>query len=438
MSAESVEFGRLKTKGAPDTFDSRDRRRAVIASTIGTVIEWYDFGLYAIAAGLVFPQIYFPKSDPLVGVLSAFVVFAVGYIARPLGALIFGHYGDRIGRKSALVATVLLMGAGTFLVAFVPTYQQIGVWGAVILSVLRLVQGIGIGGEWSGSILVAMEWAKNEKRGLFASWPQIGVPMGTVLANLAVVGASLTTGASFVTWGWRVPFAISFVLVIVGLWIRLGLEETPVFQEMVEKRRVARRPIPEALRLCWQPILATVFLRLSELASFIVFAFMVFTIGVRMLHLSRDFILIAVMIGLCAECCVVPISGALSDRFGRKRVFMTGVALSGLMGFVYFAGFSTGEPAIIALVIVLSFIPHGMQYGPEGALIAETFPAPLRYSGSSIGYQLASIIGGGLAPFVTTGLLARDPQGYLVAVYLAACAAISLIAARFLKEVVAR
>jgi len=430
----SVELGHLGTAVAPDVIDSRDSRRAVLASTIGTVIEWYDFGLYAIAAGLVFPQLFFPKSDPVVAILSSFIVFAVGYIARPLGALIFGHYGDRVGRKGALVATVLLMGGGTFLVALVPTYQQIGVWGAVILCVLRLLQGVGIGGEWSGSVLVAMEWAKTHKRGLFASWPQIGVPMGTVLANLAVVGASLTTGEGFLAWGWRVPFAISFLLVIVGLWIRLGLEETPIFQRLVEEQRVARRPVPEAVRVCWQPILATVFLRMSELASFIVFAFMVFTIGVHMLHLDRNFILLVVMIGLSVECCIVPFSGGLSDRLGRKPVFMTGVVLSGMVGFLYFAGFSTGSPAIIALVIVLSFVPHGIQYGPEAALIAESFPASLRYSGSSIGYQLASVIGGGIAPFITTGLLVRDPRGYLVAAYLAACAIISLIAAALLKQ----
>lgn len=423
------------TEGAtPVQADDRTRRRAVIASTVGTVIEWYDFGLYGIAGGLVFPTIFFPKSDPTVGILASFIVFAVGYIARPLGGIVFGHYGDRLGRKGALVATVLLMGVGTFLVAFVPTYDQIGIWGAAALCVLRFVQGVGVGGEWSGSILVAMEWAKSEKRGLFASWPQIGVPMGTVLANLAIVTASVLTGSSFMTWGWRVPFAISIVLVGVGMWIRIGVEETPTFQRVVQTNQVQRMPVLEALRVSWRPILSTMFLRMSELASFIIFAVFVFTIAVQMMHLDRNLVLAAVMVGLSLECIVVPFAGSLSDRFGRKRVFMTGVTLSGLMGFIYFAGFGTGSPWIIALVIVLSFIPHGLQYGPEGALIAESFPAHVRYSGSSVGYQLASVLGAATAPFIATALLRSDPSGFSVAWYLLACAAVSLVAASTLRK----
>lgn len=409
------------------------RRRAVVASTVGTVIEWYDFGLYGIAGGLVFPTVFFPKSDPVVGILSSFIVFAVGYIARPLGGLFFGHYGDRLGRKGALVATVLLMGIGTFLVALVPTYDQVGIWGAVALCVLRFMQGIGVGGEWGGSVLVAMEWAKDDRRGLFASWPQIGVPMGTVLANVAIFSASALTGDAFMTWGWRIPFAISILLVGVGLWIRLGVDETPTFKEVVRTGRVERRPIAEAIRTSWRPILSVMFLRSSELASFVIYAVFVFTIAVQIMHLDRNLVLFAVMVGLTLECAVVPLAGGLSDRFGRKAVFATGVVLSGLAAFAYFAGFSTGSPTMIALVIVLSFIPHGIQYGAEGALITESFPARLRYSGSSIGYQLASILGGATAPFIATNLLARDPSGFGVAWYLLGCAAVSLVAVAFLK-----
>lgn len=413
--------------------NSRARRRAVFASTVGAVIEWYDFGLYGVAAGLIFPTLFFPQSDPMVGILSSFIVFAVGYIARPLGGLIFGHYGDRIGRKGALVATVLLMGVGTFLVALVPTYNQIGIWGAVILCILRFIQGIGVGGEWSGSILVAMEWAGSGRRGLLASWPQIGVPLGMVLANLAFVLVSVATGDAFITWGWRIPFATSILLVGVGLWIRMSVEETPSFQRVVQARAVERRPLIEAVRLAWRPIIATVFLRMSELASFIIFAVLVFTVGVQMMRMDRNFVLTAVMIGLSLECMVVPFAGALSDRFGRKPVFITGAALAGLWGFVYFTGIGTGEPLIMALVIMLSFIPHGLQYGTEGALIGESFPARIRYSGSSLGYQLASVVGAASAPFIATWLFHRDPSGFGVAWYLLACAVISIIAASFLR-----
>jgi MFS family permease len=414
--------------------DVRASRRAVIASTVGTVIEWYDFGLYGIAAGLIFPTLFFPNSDPMVGVLNSFLVFGVGYVARPIGALVFGHYGDRLGRKGALLATVLMMGFGTFLVTFVPSYAHVGIWGAVCLCVLRFLQGLGVGGEWGGSVLVAMEWARPGRRGLFASWPQIGVPAGTLLANIVLALTSLATGSAFMDWGWRIPFALSAVMLVVGVYIRLGVSETPVFRRVVAERRVEKLPVLEALRKTWPQIILTSLLRMSELSTFIVFTVFVFTIGVQMLHYSRNFILVALLVGLAAECVVVPISGALSDRFGRKFMFILGVALSGLSGFLYFAGFASGSPVIIFLVIVLTLIPHGLQYGPEAALISENFTPRLRYSGSSIGYQLASILGGGPTPFIATSLLIRDPSGYLVAGYLLLCAVISIGAAAFMRE----
>lgn len=426
---------------APDI--EKLRRRALVASTVGTIIEWYDFGLYGLAASLVFPTLFFPRFDPVAGVLSAFAVFAVGYIARPLGGLLFGHFGDRIGRKGALVATVLLMGMGTGFVALVPTYGTVGIWGAVMLCVLRLLQGVGVGGEWSGSVLVAMEWAKGEKQGVAASWPQIGVPAGNVFANLAITGASFLAGVvagpgpvsneAFMTWGWRIPFALGFVLVAIGLWIRLGLEETPVFQHVVDTGAVVRQPILDAIKQTWPQIIAVVLLRASELVSFIIYSTFVYTFGVQVMHLSRNFLLVAVLIGLSVECVAVPIAGALADRFGRKTIFVIGVVLTGVMGFAYFAGFATGSAVIITAVIILAFIPHGLQYGAEGALVAEAFPDNLRYSGSSIGYQIASVFGAGLAPFIATLLLTADPHGYLVALYIAVASAVSLVGAWLIK-----
>lgn len=414
--------------------DRRNRRRAVFASTVGAVIEWYDFGLYSIAAGLVFPALFFPGSDPIVGIISSYLVFAVGYIARPVGALVFGHFGDRLGRKGALVATVLLMGVGTFVVALVPTYAQIGIWGAVILSVLRFLQGMGVGGEWSGAILVSMEWSRPGRRGLFASWPQVGVPMGTLLANLLFGGASLTTGSAFMTWGWRIPFAFSAILVVLGLYMRLGLVETPVFRKIAEAGQVHRLPVIEAVKRHYKEIILISLLRMSELSSFIIFTVFVFTIGVQVMHFDRNFILGALLVALAIECVCVPLSGGLTDRFGRKVMFMIGVAGAGLYSFVYFAGFATGSPTIVFIVIALSLIPHGLQYGAEAALITESFGASVRYSGSAIGYQLASILGGGPTPIIATALFVSDRSGYLIAGYLLVCSVISITATAFMKD----
>lgn len=433
MSSSSTGYGD-SLDSADSVKDKRDRKRAVIASTIGAIIEWYDFGLYSIAAGLVFPSLFFPQSDALAGTINSFIVFAVGYIARPVGALIFGHFGDRLGRKGALVATILLMGFGTFLVALVPTYEHIGIWGAVILSVLRFLQGLGVGGEWSGAILLSMEWSKPKRRGLFASWPQIGVPMGALFSNLLFGGASLATGSAFMTWGWRIPFAFSAILVVLGLYMRLGLTETPVFREFADAGQVQKLPVIKAIRQHYKEIILITLLRMSELSSFIIFTVFVFTIGVQVLHFDRNFILAALLVGLAIECFCVPISGALADRFGRKLMFMVGVAGAGLFSFVYFAGFATASPSLVFLVIALSLIPHGLQYGAEAALITESFSANVRYSGSAVGYQLASILGGGPTPIIATLLFVRDRSGYLIAGYLVLCSIISIIAAAFMKD----
>src|SRR5437764_2055459 len=269
-------------------------RRAVIASTIGTAIEWYDFFLYSTVTGLVFAKLFFPHSDPWVGTLEAFAIYAVGFVARPVGAAIFGHYGDRIGRKSTLIATLLLMGLATFAVALVPTYQSIGIWGAVILTVLRFIQGIGVGGEWGGSVLMSMEWARSDhSRGFIASWPQFGVPCGLFLANLAVLAFSQMSGDQFLAWGWRIPFVLSLLLVFVGLYIRLGIFETPVFAKLLAERRVERTPILEVIKRHPKEIILSAFARMAEQAPFYIFTAFIFAYGVKSLPLTRDFTLTA-------------------------------------------------------------------------------------------------------------------------------------------------
>ena len=413
----------------------RQLRRAVIASTVGTTIEWYDFFLYSIVTGLVFARLFFPKSDPLVGTLEAFAVYAVGFVARPVGAAIFGHYGDRIGRKSTLIATLLLMGLATFAVAFVPTYERIGIWGAVLLTVLRFIQGIGVGGEWGGSVLMSMEWTKTDAhRGFVASWPQFGVPAGLFLANLAVLGFSALSADQFLNWGWRVPFFLSIVLVAIGLYIRLRILETPTFVRVVAENRVERMPALEVIKRQPMEIILSALARLAEQAPFYIFTAFVFTYGTTVLHASRNFLLISVLAASLLSFFTIPLAGHLSDRIGRRRMYLIGVAVMGVFGFIYYAMLDKATPAWIFAAIVLSLIPHDLMYGPQAALIAESFTGRLRYSGASIGYQLASVIAGGPAPLIATALFARYRSGYAVAGYILVCAIISFIAAAKLKD----
>src|SRR6266567_1707459 len=410
-------------------------RRAVIASTIGTAIEWYDFFLYSTVTGLVFARLYFPHADPLVGTLEAFGIYAVGFVARPIGAAIFGHYGDRLGRKSALIATLLLMGVATFLVALVPTYARIGIWGAIILTTLRFIQGIGVGGEWGGSVLLAMEWTQsNRHRGFIASWPQFGVPAGLFLSNLAVLALSALSGEQFLTWGWRIPFLFSIVLIAVGLYIRLGILETPVFRRLVAERRIERTPVLEVIRRQPRQIILTALCRMGEQAPFYLFTAFVFAYGTGVLHLHRDFLLTAVLAAAMISFISIPLFGHLSDRFGRKRVYMLGAALTGVYGFAYFTLLDTRIPWLIVLAIVLSLIPHDMMYGPQAALIAESFTGRLRYSGASLGYQLSSLIAGGPAPVVASWLLNRYRSAVAIAWFIFACSIITLLATAMLKD----
>jgi MFS family permease len=383
----------------------------------------------------VFAQLFFPKSDPLVGTLQAFAIYAVGFVARPVGAAIFGHYGDRIGRKSTLIATLLLMGVATFLVAVVPTYEQIGIWGAVLLTVLRFIQGVGVGGEWGGSVLMSMEWTKtNAHRGFVASWPQFGVPAGLFLANLAVLACSEISGGKFLVWGWRIPFLLSILLVVIGLYIRLSVLETPVFSRLLSENKIERTPMIEVIKRQPTEILLSALARMGEQAPFYIYTAFVFTYGTKVVGLSRELLLTAVLTASVLSFFTIPFSGYLSDRIGRKRMYMIGAAVTGVFGFIYFALLNTALPGWAFLAVILSLIPHSMMYGPQAALIAESFTGRLRYSGASLGYQLASVIAGGPAPLIAAWLFAQYRSGYSIAAYILFCATLSLISTAMLKD----
>jgi MFS family permease len=420
-------------------FDANDAaqqlRRAVVAATVGTTIEWYDFFLYSIVTGLVFAKLYFPKSDPLTGTLEAFAIYAVGFIARPVGAAIFGHYGDRIGRKSTLIATLMLMGLATFAVAFVPTYESIGIWGAVLLTALRFIQGVGVGGEWGGSVLLSMEWTRtNAHRGFAASWPQFGVPAGLFLANLVVLASSWLSGGAFQSWGWRIPFALSIVLVGIGLYIRLRILETPVFARLVAEKRVERTPMLEVLRRQPREIILSAFARMAEQAPFYIFTAFIFSYATGQLHVTRDFLLAAVLCASFVSFFSIPIFGHVSDRIGRRRMYLAGAIVTGLFGFAYFGMLHSGSMGWLFVAVILSLVPHDMMYGPQAALIAEAFTPRLRYSGASMGYQLASIIAGGPAPLIAAALFAHYHTGYAIAWYVAGCAVLSFVATLLLPD----
>ncbi|HEV7909146.1 MAG TPA: MFS transporter [Pseudonocardiaceae bacterium] len=402
------------------------RRRAVIASTVGTTIEWYDFFLYGTIAALVFPALFFPSSSPSVGVLQSFSTLFVGFAARPVGAAIFGHYGDRLGRKSTLVITLLLMGVATTLIGVLPGYATLGVFAPILLVVLRIVQGIGVGGEWGGSVLMSMEWGSAKRRGLMASFPQLGVPLGLLLSTGVVAVLSKISGKSFETWGWRVPFLLSIVLIAIGLWVRLRVTESPDFARLKQEKAIERQPVWTVLRRQPREVLTSAFVRLSEQAPFYLFITFVLTYGTKHLHMARADLLNYTMIAAAVGLISVPLFGHLSDLFGRRLIYGIGIVCTGLFAFPYFHLLDTRIPGLVLLAIVLSLLFHDMQYGPQAALIAESFGTNVRYSGAGLGYQLASVIAGGPAPLIAAALLQATGTSTAISWYIVICAVISM------------
>ena len=421
--------------GISDADHRQQLRRALIASTVGTTIEWYDFLLYGQVTGLVFGKLFFPKSDPLVGVLEAFAIFFIGFVGRPIGAAIFGHWGDRIGRKATLIATLLVTGIATVAVGLVPTYDSIGIWGAVLLTLIRLVQGIGVGGEWGGSVLLAMEWGRTTKnRGLISAWPQFGGPAGLFLANLAVLFFSWVSGDQFLVWGWRIPFLLSIIMVGIGLWIRLGIAETPVFQKVLDEERVVRIPVLEVLKRQPKQVLLTALLRLPEQAPGYIVGSFIFFYATTVLGTTRNFVLMAVLCQAVLGFIFVVVFGALSDVVGRKRMYIFASISVGIFGFIYYAMLDTKDPVLMFVAIAISLLPTVACYGPEAALIAESFTPRLRYSGTSLGYQLASIIAGGPSPFIATWLFSTYHTSLPIAFYILLTAIVGIIATALLTD----
>jgi metabolite-proton symporter len=413
----------------------RTLRKVVIASLIGTTIEWYDFFLYGTAAALVFNRLFFPQTDPLTGAMLAFSTYALGFLARPLGGLVFGHYGDRIGRKKLLMASLMLMGVATVLIGCLPTYAQIGGFAPLLLVLLRLVQGFAVGGEWGGAVLIVAEHGDAARRGFWASWPQAGVAAGNLLAAavLAVMTA-IQTEADFQAWGWRIPFLLSAVLIGVGWWVRTTVDESPAFEAARRKVLTEKAPALEAIRTRPKALAIGAGLRVAEnICYYIITAFSI-TYVTEVVGLSRQTALNALMIGAAVQFCAIPAFAWLSDRIGRRPVYAIGAFGTGVWAFAFFRLLDTGVTTYVIVAIVIGLVLHAAMYGPQAAFLAEMFPTRIRYSGVSLAYQLTSIVAGSLAPIIAIAILRETGSAAGVAIYVAIAAAISFTAALLARE----
>ena len=417
-------------------------RKVALTSLSGTSIEWYDFFLYGAAAGLVFPKLFFGEVDPTSALILSFLTFAAGFIARPVGGIIFGHFGDIVGRKKTLVIALMLMGIASTMIGLLPTYETIGIAAPLLLTFLRFCQGIAIGGQWGGAMLLVTESAPNNRRGFYGAYAQAGAPVGVILANIAFISvSSLTTEEDFLSWGWRIPFLISFVLVIISMYIQLRLEDTRAFKELEasksadpeEKRQIKSSPILEALRRYPGRISLAAGAFLSIQVTFYILVAFILAYGVQTTELSRNDILMAVLIGSAIMVPMQFVFSDYSDKNGRKGIFMTGAILTGVWAFALFPLIDTGSFYLVILGVSGGLMFLGMMYGPQAAFFAELFSTDVRYSGASLGYQIGAIIGGSFAPTIAT-LLWKNYDIFWVSVYIAFASLASLLSVYFLTE----
>jgi len=421
-------------KGPPST--NATIRRVAIASFIGTTIEWYDFFLYGTASALIFNKLFFPNYDPLTGTLASFGTYAVGFAARPIGGIVCGHFGDKIGRKSMLILTLLIMGVATFLIGCLPTYNEIGVWAPIFLVVLRMAQGFGVGGEWGGAVLMAVEHAPSGRRGFYGSWPQIGVPAGLLLSTVVFGQISKLPEQALLSWGWRVAFLASIALVGVGLFIRLAVVEPPVFARLKESGAGARLPILDAVRQHPKNVLLAMGARIAENGAFYLYTVFVLTYATQpSIGFTSSLVLKAISIAAIIDVFAIPVFGALSDVVGRRPVYLFGAIFTGLFAFPFFWLIETSSTGLMVLAIVLALVVgHAAMYGPQASFFSELFGTRVRYSGASLGYQLASVIAGGLSPLIATGLLKRYAASWPIALFIIGMAAVTTVSVYWAAE----
>ncbi len=409
-------------------------RTVVWASVLGTVVEWYDFLIYGTAAALVFNKLFFPSFAPATGTLAAFGTYAVGFAARPLGGIVFGHFGDRLGRKTMLMLTMIVMGGGTFLVGCLPGFAQIGIWAPLLLILLRFVQGFGLGGEWGGAVLMVIEHAPPGRRGLYGSLVQLGFPIGVAASTGIFVPLGALSAADMLSWGWRIPFLLSLVLVAVGLFVRMRLGESPVFEQIRRAENVSPQPMLEVLRRAPRDVLIAIGMKISEVAWVYVLTVFAIVYGTTRLGLPRTLILNGIILGALLELITLPLAGALSDRFGRRPIYLGGVVFSIASAFPVFWLLETRDPAIVVVGLALVMnLTHAIGFGIGASWMPELFSTRVRYTGASLGCQISAALSGGFAPIIATALLAWAGATWPVSLYLVALglvAAVAVVAAR--------